>query len=202
MKAAPKRPHRRETGLTVLEVLLTLVVIGLIAALTVPARGVPRAAGTVADELADLIQRAAAAARASHVAHSGDLDPASGRFRVLRQYDDGFREPPDPVLARAAHLPPGARFASISFPRRTAETRRGGRVHIDLHGDAEQADIEIIDESKGNVVTLATAGFRGYVELRNGDRDRSMISVPDLYRALFEPVKDPKKRDEAATDEG
>lgn len=178
-------PRLGESGFTLIEITVTLALLGLILAVTLPKIGVANTLSSSSRRMIGTIQSLFTAAASSKNTYRlyFDLDQQAYWPTVLTT--DGDRAPTDSSLPRREVLPVGIRFRDIS----TFEHGKvaSGKVFVQFFsgGRMEYVVIHLLDQNQ-DVMTLWANPVTGAVQTMDRMWEPQPPPIPDGYYAFFQ----------------
>ncbi len=179
-----------EHGFTLIEIIMTLALLGLVFALVLPQTGAGNPLPSFSRQLIGAMQSLFTAASSSKILYRLYFDLDQRSYWAMRATTDGDRLPADPSLAYRGALPSKARFVDI----RTAQHGKvtAGKVFVQFFpgGRAEQAVIHLSDQSE-QVMTLILNPLTGAVQVMEEYREPPVPAIPDAYLSFFQRLPPP-----------
>lgn len=178
------RTRVAEAGFTLIEVVVTLALLGWVLVLALPKIGLVGTLSSSSRQMIGTIQALFTAADSSKKTYRLYVDLDQQAYWAMALTTDGDRLPTDSSLARRESLPIGIRFRDVSTFQHGKVTL--GKVFIQFFpgGRMEQAVIHLSDRS-GETMTLWTNSLTGAVQTMDRMWDPPSPLILDRYYAFF-----------------
>ncbi|MEP6600558.1 MAG: prepilin-type N-terminal cleavage/methylation domain-containing protein [Nitrospirota bacterium] len=176
-----------EAGFTLIEIIVTMALLGLVLAVALPRVGVVSTMPSSSRHMIGTIQSLFTAAASSKKTYRLYFDLDQQAYWAMVLTTDGDRLPTDPSLARRESLPSGIRFRDVSTFQHGKTT--SGKVFVQFFpgGRMEPAVIHLSDRNE-SAMTLWTNPLTGAVQTADGLLEPQNPPIPEGYYAFFQPL--------------
>ena len=191
-------PPRGERGFTLIEMVLTIALLGIVLALVLPRIGLSSSVSASSRQLAGTVRALFIAAASSNHFYRLNVDLDRQVYWATMLTADGDRLPSDPALAFRTALPSTVGLDDITTGRHGRVT--AGKVFIQFFpgGRVEPAVIHLSNH-EDQFVTLVVNPLTGGVHATDRYLEPTALPVPETYLAFFKalPPRPPTSREEA-----